>query len=175
MASSLCACPALFFKIIILCVCSELLQRLFQALAERLKPISLRDVPHSFHCPRCDAPPVTPPRLGTFSPTHTLTQRHISRSHCPLPAPLPSLFFFSSHPYKICRKFPSQAFPHTHLQGNLGKLLISLEHFLFRRFAIPPWTKCTNLRFIRRRLVPSGEKFNSLCDPSPAHCAPPGT
>lgn len=29
MASSLCACPALFFKIIILCVCSELLQRPF--------------------------------------------------------------------------------------------------------------------------------------------------
>lgn len=86
MASSLCACPALFFKIIILCVCSELLQRPFPALAECLKPISPRDVLDSF----------LSPRAGAHTHTPANTHGRISPSHGPLPGPLPFLLPLSS-------------------------------------------------------------------------------
>lgn len=92
MASSLCACPALFFKIIILCVCSELLQRPFPALAERLKPISLRDAPDSFLCPA-----VTPPRLGTHTPLPKHTHKGTFHAHT-APSPPRSPSSFSSAP-----------------------------------------------------------------------------
>lgn len=118
MASSLCACPALFFKIIILCVCSELLQRPFPALAECLKPISPRDVLDSF----------LSPRAGAHQPPAQHTRAHFTLARPPpRPAPLPPSLELP--PYTICRKFTSQALPQSHLQGNLGKLRIPLDTF----------------------------------------------
>jgi hypothetical protein len=84
MASSLCACPAVFFKIFFFFfLCSELLQRPFPALAKCLKPISPQLVVDSFLCPRLDIP---------HTPGHTDTspRQHGPRHEAPSgPAPLP--------------------------------------------------------------------------------------
>lgn len=168
MASSLCACPALFFKMIILCVCSELLQRPFPALAERLAPVSLRGAPDSL-----PGPAVPPPPPGTQRPPPpTHSHGHTSRSRCALPAPLPFLLSFSSLRTRSAESSHHRRF-RTAIRREIWANSASPWTLLSSGFAILRSTECTNLRFIRRGPVWSGEKFNPLRHLCPAHCAPP--
>ena len=170
MASSLCACPALFFKIIILCVCAaNSFNDLFQVLAARLKPISRRDVAP------LPLPPLGRPRAWAHRHRPPHTHSHIQTPHVPTaPSPSDSPRFFPLAPsIPDLQKVPITGAFANPSAGKSRQTPQLTGHFRFCRFTNPPWSKCTNLRFIRGRLVASGKKFNPLRDPGPAHCAPP--
>lgn len=167
----LCAHARHSFLRLLFCVCAQrtpstTFSKCLRHVLSQLAGGTLRPFPH----PRWDAPA---PGLIATAPPHT--HSHIQTPHVPTaPSPSDSPRFFPLAPsIPDLQKVPITGAFANPSAGKSRQTPQLTGHFRFCRFTNPPWSKCTNLRFIRGRLVASGKKFNPLRDPGPAHCAPP--